>query len=190
MVLNIDQTEFEPPSHPALITVDWEAFDAEFGFSLPDEYRHHIELKGNSFPLRYTEYEEFHKRRSWHLSAALRDHARVIHPKRGPLDPRYVPYSVAEELFNGFREWYDESEFYRTLAADLSADEIDYVTGIGDLYDAAQALDERVDWPADGHPVLSWQADHDKEKYRDYLSEWHLTVTHGDPSMVSSLDYR
>lgn len=181
-------TEFEPPSHPPLISVDWDAFDAEFGFSLPDEYRHHIELAGNDSPLRYTEYEEFYNRRSWHVSDFLYEHARIIHPERGPLDPRYAPYSIYQELFKGFREWYGEVGYHRPLVVDLVDDDIDFVEGIGDLYDAAQTLDERVDWPADGHPTLVWHSDHDKEKYRDLLYEWRLTVTHDDPDELTSLD--
>jgi hypothetical protein len=185
--------EIDPPDHPALLSVDWEAFEADIGVSIPDEIRYLIERQGTEISIYTSEYDDFYRQYSAQISETLIDHASLIHPDHGPLDRRYVPYETAKDLLKAFRLWFGDSMVsLRTLVTALTDDDISFMEGISDLYDAAQALDDRIDWSNGGHPTLTYDRTGSLmygSEYLDVLGECQLSVSHDDPGILSSEDY-
>jgi hypothetical protein len=165
---------------PAVITVDWEAIEDDLGHGVETDLRRVIEHTGSTDPYMLDKWG-YAAEATTALFNALKDHGRVIHPDRGPLDARYAPLRTMRATISVFRALRGEERVVTTIIED--GDDEEYLEGLADLYDAAHTLDERRDdWREGQHPTIR-HGSHGP----DTLGSHYIRVGHDDRSILDAI---
>jgi hypothetical protein len=165
---------------PPVITVNWKAVEAAIGERVTPAVREVIEHTGGTDPYLLDKWG-YADAASPALFSAVKDHARVIHPGRGPLDARYAPLWVMRAAISALKTLRGEELHTGTIIED--GDDSEFLDGLVDLYDAARALDaRRDDWHEGHHPAIrcgSFGPDH--------LGNHYVRVGHDDRSIIDGI---
>lgn len=165
---------------PPVIAVDWNAVEAEIGREIDPELRRVIEHEGSSSSVVLDRWG-YADEASIGLFSALRDHARILHPDRGELHPRYAPFGQLDAVVSAFKVLRGEDLNVGTIVEDGPTER--FPSLFVDLYDAAVALDEqRMDWPEGRHPHLSYGS-----YGPDTVGNLYITAAHPDREALETL---
>jgi hypothetical protein len=127
---------------PPVITVEWEAVEAAIGGRVTPAVREIIEHTGGTDPFMLDKWG-YADAASAALFSTVKDHARVIHPGRGPLDARYAPLWVMRAAISALKTL--RGGELHTGPTIEDGDDSGFLDGFADLYDAARDLDARRD---------------------------------------------
>lgn len=174
---NTDINDAPLPDRPSIIIVDWESVESKIDQKVPEEARNIVEATGSQYHLDKWGYGDL---QSTALFTAIEDNSKWKLPNGTVLNPDIAgPRSLS---IDGYLQKYLGTDLNIPTLCDDYDDSVDFVSGLEDLYESAQELqDHRNEWEH-GHPTLSLGS-----YGPDMLGNIYIYLTHTDESVLRDL---